>query len=132
MKNWASGPMLSAYSDGSDADAAAQQPADREDGYLDRRADDADRVAAGGQPGHQTVARAGSETGTDVEAGGDPVGQDAGGEEGESQNQSCGCGRIDSAALGGESDDDDVADRTESRAAVSAASHSSSTMAPTR
>ena len=38
----------------------------------------ADRVAPRGQPGHQPITRAGSETGADVEAGGDRVDNDRG------------------------------------------------------
>jgi hypothetical protein len=50
-----------------------ERPAGGHDDELERGADDPDRVAAGGEAGHQAVARAGTEARSDVEAAGDAV-----------------------------------------------------------
>src|SRR6516164_2569580 len=61
--------------DGPEPDGAPEQPAADQHGHLDGRAHDPDRMPAGGQAGHQPVARAGPQPGADVRAGGDPVQQ---------------------------------------------------------
>ena len=60
-----------------DPDRPAEQPAGDQDRELDRGSHDTDRMTARGEAGHQPVARAGSEAGADVGAGGDPVQDDA-------------------------------------------------------
>ena len=63
--------------DGADADRAAEQPPGGEHGELDAGTDEADRVAARGEPGHQAVAGPGAETRTDVGAGREAAEDDA-------------------------------------------------------
>ena len=55
---------------GADADGSAEQPADDQNGHLDEPSARPDRPAeAGVHPGHQPIARTGSEVRADVETG---------------------------------------------------------------
>jgi hypothetical protein len=102
--------------DGSEADAAAEQPAQREDGGLDAGADDADRVASGGEPGHQAVAGARTEPGSHVETGGERVAEDRGDQEGRADGERGDRGHQGETGVGDEADDDDVGDGAVARA----------------
>lgn len=94
-----------------DADGPAQQPTDREHDQLDPGADHADRMAARGHTGHQTVARPRSEAGPDVEAGGNAVEDDAGREQARPRAQLMGLWQDGQRGIRGESDEEHVGDR---------------------
>src|SRR5947209_8198313 len=66
--------------DGSEADGAAEQKAGDQHARLDRRTDDTHRMTARGERGAEAVARSGTETGADVQAGGEAVAENAGDE----------------------------------------------------
>lgn len=99
---------------GPDADGAAEQPADGEHRDLDAGTRQAQRLPGPrGQAGHQAVARARTEAGTDVEPGGDTVQRDAAEEQ-----RDAGCERVGrrqdaEGGVGGQADHDDVARRAE-------------------
>src|SRR5690348_15087198 len=63
------------------ADGAAEQPTGGEYRQFDRGTHHADRVAAGGEAGHDAVTRTGAEPGADVQAGRHGVQRDRGDEQ---------------------------------------------------
>jgi hypothetical protein len=71
-------PDCDGEGDGTDADGAAEQPADREHGELQAGAREPDRTSgAARQAGHQPVPRPGAEVGADVHAGRHPAQHDS-------------------------------------------------------
>jgi hypothetical protein len=99
--------------DGADPGRAAEREAGGQRAGLDRGADDADGVAAAGQPGHQPVARAGAEAGADVEPGAGRGADDAGSEEGDPDAELTGGGQQPQDRVGRKPDTQDVADGAE-------------------
>jgi hypothetical protein len=94
-----------------DADRPTEQPTDREHDHLDSGANDPDRMAARGEAGHEPVARARSEAGTDVETRGDPIEHDAAREEGRPRTHLVGRRQDGERGVRGESDHDHIGDR---------------------
>jgi hypothetical protein len=96
-----------------DAHGAADGPPHGEDCDLEQRAHAAQRVAARGQPHHQTVAGPRTEAGADVEARGDAVADDPRGEETDTRHQARRGGQDGDGGIHDQSDDDHIAQRSE-------------------
>ena len=97
--------------DGAEAETAAEQQADRDDGDLQRGAHQPDREAGTpGQPGHQPVARAAAELGTDVERSGEAAQHDAADHQREPQGQRVGPVEQREGRVAGEADHQRVGD----------------------
>jgi hypothetical protein len=101
--------------DGAHPDGSAEQPARAEHAQFDGRPDDADRVTAGGEPGHEAVARPGSEAGADVEARRDAVRDDASAQEDGTSPHRSWRGYHRQGRFDGEPHHDDVAHGADSR-----------------
>ncbi len=80
-------------------------------GQLDPGPDDADRVAARGDAGHQPVARAGSEARADVAAGRDTAHEDRDDEVRRARREGVGLGQQPQEQVGEHADEQHVADR---------------------
>jgi hypothetical protein len=104
--------------DGPDADGAAEQPARDEHGHLDAGADDANRMAARGQAGHQAVARPGAKSCADVCAGGDAVEEHATGHQSDLERQPVRRSERHEHHVDDRPDHEDVRDRPEARTLV--------------
>ena len=100
-----------------DREVAAEQPAHEDDGGLDRRAHQADRLPGRAhQPGHQPVARPGSQARADVGGGGHAVDQDAGHEQRDPRRQRHRRRQPPQEHVERQTDDQDVAHRAQPRA----------------
>jgi len=100
---------------GAGAEGAAQDDPDPQHRDLDQRADQAQRVAARGQAGHQPVARARAQPGADVAGGGHRVQPDAGRQRGYPPGQRARRGQHVQRPVDDQADDDRVADRAQAR-----------------
>ena len=74
-----------------------------------------DRQAAGGQAGHEAVARPGAETGSDVEARGQAAQHDPADQVRDLHGQQTRCRQHEQGGVGGQAEHDDVADRADAR-----------------
>jgi hypothetical protein len=100
---------------GAGPEAPAQDDAGRQRGELDQRADQAQRVPASGQAGHQPVARSRPQPGADVAGRGQRVQPDPGGQPGHPPGQCPGRGQHVQRAVDDQADHDRVADRAQAR-----------------